>query len=91
MSEYDRRTGVKHLRVRGLKAVRFCAILKATGLNILRAAEVRKARIEDESAQDRRKRGALYAFFIIKERAKQALAVVYHFNRFKCICMQLHS
>ena len=29
MSEYDRRTGVKHLRVRGLKAVRFSAILKA--------------------------------------------------------------
>jgi len=27
MSEYDRRTGVKHLRVRGLKAVRFCATL----------------------------------------------------------------
>jgi hypothetical protein len=25
MSEYDRRTGVKHLRVRGFKAVRFCA------------------------------------------------------------------
>ena len=34
MSEYDRRTGVKHLRVRGLKAVRFCATLKALGVNI---------------------------------------------------------
>jgi len=38
MSEYDRRTGVKHLRVRGLKAVRFCATLKALGVNIFRAA-----------------------------------------------------
>ena len=37
MSEYDRRTGVKHLRVRGMKAVRFAAIMKAIGLNILRA------------------------------------------------------
>ena len=40
MSEYDRRTGVKKLRVRGLKAVRFRATLKALGINILRAAAV---------------------------------------------------
>lgn len=66
MSEYDRRTGVKRLRVRGFRAVRFCAILKATGLNILRAAAVRRARIVDESAQDRRKRGVLYAFLLSK-------------------------
>jgi len=38
MSEYDRRTGVKHLRVRGLKAVSFAATLKAIGINIYRAA-----------------------------------------------------
>jgi len=43
MSEFDRRTGVKRLRVRGLKAVRFAAILKALGLNILRAAAVMAA------------------------------------------------
>jgi hypothetical protein len=43
MSEYDRRTGVKHLRVRGLKAVKFCATLKALGVNILRAAAARAA------------------------------------------------
>ncbi|MBL0716617.1 MAG: transposase [Desulfosarcina sp.] len=48
MSEYDRRTGVKHLRVRGLKAVRFCATLKALGLNIFRAAAVRAAKIMPE-------------------------------------------
>jgi len=45
MSEYDRRTGVKHLRVRGLKAVRFCATLKALGVNIFRAAAVRLSRM----------------------------------------------
>jgi len=45
MSEYDRRTGVKHLRVRGLKAVRFCATLKALGVNIFRAAAFRAARM----------------------------------------------
>ena len=41
MSEFDRRTGVKHLRVRGMKAVRFAAIIKAIGLNILRASRYR--------------------------------------------------
>ncbi len=41
MSEFDRRTGVKHLRVRGMKAVRFAAIMKAIGLNILRASRIR--------------------------------------------------
>jgi len=45
MSEYDRRTGVKRLRVRGFKAVKFCAVLKATGVNILRATAVRKSEI----------------------------------------------
>jgi hypothetical protein len=37
MSEYDRRTGVKNLRVRGLKAVTFAAVMKAIGVNIRRA------------------------------------------------------
>lgn len=43
MSEYDRRTGVKKLRVRGFKAVRFSAVLKAIGVNIFRATAVRRA------------------------------------------------
>ena len=42
MSEYDRRTGVKKLRVRGLKAVCFAAVLKAIGVNIRRAAACRQ-------------------------------------------------
>lgn len=44
MSEFNRRTGVKKLRVRGMPAVRFAATIKAAGLNILRAGAVRKAR-----------------------------------------------
>ena len=43
MSEYDKRTGVKRLRVRGFKAVRFAAVLKAIGVNIFRATAVRKS------------------------------------------------
>ena len=44
MSEYDRLTGVKRLRVRGLKAVRFCVTLKAVGVNLFRATKVRRAK-----------------------------------------------
>jgi len=44
MSELDRLTGIKHLRVRGFPAVRYSTVLKVAGLNILRAARVQKAR-----------------------------------------------
>jgi hypothetical protein len=40
MSELDRKTGIKNLRVRGMKAVRLCVYLKAAGINILRASRV---------------------------------------------------
>lgn len=50
MSEFDRKTGVKHLRVRGLKAVRFSATLKAAGVNIMRAAAARIAGFVPEEA-----------------------------------------
>jgi hypothetical protein len=41
ISALDRLTGVKHLRVRGMPAVRFAVVLKVLGLNLLRAAAVR--------------------------------------------------
>jgi hypothetical protein len=43
MSEYDKKTGVKQLRVRGFGAVQFCVLLKAIGINLFRATAVRKA------------------------------------------------
>ena len=67
MSEYDRRTGVKHLRVRGLKAVRFCATLKAIGVNIFRATAVRKAVNDKKAAHERGLSGQMYAIYVIKE------------------------
>jgi hypothetical protein len=68
MSEYDRRTGVKRLRVRGLKAVRFCATLKALGLNLLRAAVVWMA-IHAIPEEDRSSGlSPDHVFCIIKER-----------------------
>jgi hypothetical protein len=48
MNQYNQLTGVKRLRVRGIKAVRYCATLKAAGLNLLRAAAVRRARMRDQ-------------------------------------------
>ena len=44
MSDLDRLTNIKRLRVRGMKAVRFSATLKATAVNIFRATAVRAAR-----------------------------------------------
>jgi hypothetical protein len=43
MSEMDKKTGVKRLRVRGLSAVGYCARLKAIGVNLFRAARVKRA------------------------------------------------
>ena len=63
MSEYDRRTGVKQLRVRGLGNVRFCAILKAAGINIFRATAVRKAII----VADIKIFAKNYIFSVVKE------------------------
>jgi hypothetical protein len=50
MSEYDRSTGVKRVRVRGFPAVRYCATLKAIGVNLFRATAVRNALKEQGEA-----------------------------------------
>jgi len=50
MSQLDRLTGLKDLRVRGLSAVSFAAYLKAAGINIIRAAAFRNRENEGEPA-----------------------------------------
>jgi hypothetical protein len=72
VSEYDRRTGVKHLRVRGLKAVRFCATLKAIGVNIFRATAVRKAINDEKAAHERGLSCQMRAIYVIKEHLQMA-------------------
>lgn len=67
ISAYDARTGVKQLRVRGFEAVRFCATLKATGVNIFRATVVRRALMETPEAFVGEKPGLCHAIFIFKE------------------------
>ncbi|OGW18198.1 MAG: hypothetical protein A2072_01780 [Nitrospirae bacterium GWC1_57_7] len=50
MSQLDRITGFKNLRVRGLSAVSFAAYLKAAAINIIRAAAFRNREKERQSA-----------------------------------------
>lgn len=52
MSDLDRITGIKHLRVRGMPQVRLAAKLKATGLNILRATTF-KNRLKREEKREK--------------------------------------
>jgi hypothetical protein len=68
MSEYDRRTGVKHLRVRGFKAVRFCATLKAAAVNIFRATAVRRTLNTAKTAHGRVVPALMDTIYVIKER-----------------------
>ena len=74
MSEYDRLTGVKKLRVRGKQAVRFCAKMKATGLNLLRAARDRRARKKAAGAGQGFDHRTTIAFYRVKERLQATLA-----------------
>lgn len=78
MSQYDARTGIKHLRVRGYNAVRFCATLKAAGLNLLRATAVRIAHRQAQAASE----GSFYRFsmpfLFVKERIYKFLFSLGH-------------
>jgi len=58
MSELDRKTGLKHLRIRGHPAVRLCAFLKAAGVNIFRAARVLAVMLAKRRADGRKTRPA---------------------------------
>jgi hypothetical protein len=68
MSQLDRKTGVKHLRVRGLAAVSFCATLKAAGLNLLRAVAFRNSQEDENLALQQRNLGLFGLFSVFKER-----------------------
>ena len=63
ISAYDARTGVKQLRVRGFGTVRFCATLKATGINIFRATVVRRVLREAPESLAGEKSGLCHAIF----------------------------
>jgi len=71
VSEFDRRTGVKHLRVRGMKAVRFAVVMKAIGLNILRAGRFIKHRNDPRDPHYGTGGGFLAIYSLIKEQIEQ--------------------
>jgi hypothetical protein len=66
-SSYDARTGIKRLRVRVLKPVRFCATLKAIGVNIFRAAAVQKAIYYEQGFPEGGKFRLYHVIFVFKE------------------------
>jgi hypothetical protein len=72
MSQLDRKTGLKHLRVRGLAAVSFCATIKAVGINILRAVAFRNSGNGENSAQKQGNLGFFDLIYVVKERFSYA-------------------
>jgi hypothetical protein len=72
MSQMDRKTGLKCLRVRGLTAVSFCATLKAAGINILRAVAFRNSENTENSAPEQGNLDLLDLIYVVKERFSYA-------------------
>jgi len=71
MSDLDRMTGLKHLRVRGMPQVRLAATLKATGLNILRSMAF-KNRLKRQKKENRGSNPSLDRFVgVVKEHILQ--------------------
>ena len=79
MSQLDRKTGLKHLRVRGLRAGSFCATFKAAGLNLLRAVAFRNSQENENLVLQQRNPGLFGLFSIFKE---QFSALWADFNSF---------
>ena len=76
MSEYDRRTGVKKLRVRGFKAVTFAAVLKAIGVNIRRAAACRKRRKLTDRTPLQPQCGSIWLTIHVKEQIRNGFSAI---------------
>jgi len=76
MSQYDRLTGVKQLRVRGFTAVRFAAVLKAAGVNLARAIAVRRARRRANGSSDGQHLSHYTCIKLFKERLEQVFRLL---------------
>lgn len=67
MSDLDRITGIKHLRVRGMRQVRLAAVLKATGLNVLRAVAFKNRLKRYETRKTRSNRSSNSFIGVVKK------------------------
>jgi hypothetical protein len=84
MSDLDRMTGIKHLRVRGMTQVRLAATLKATGLNILRSMAF-KNRLKREEKRKSRLKDPLLAFVCgVKEHVERLYDYMKQFSGIVC-------
>ena len=72
MSDLDRVTGLKRLRVRGMPQVRLAATLKATGLNILRSMAFKNRIKRQNRAQTRPMPSRNRLFCVVKEHLRRA-------------------
>lgn len=86
MSQLDRLTGIKNLRVRGLSAVGFAAYLKAAGINIIRAAVFRKRKNEGKPTPID---ALLMLSYAVKERLHSASAAIRYWISRRWFYMQL--
>jgi len=71
MSDLDRLTGIKRIRARGMPQVRVAAVLKATGLNILRSAAFKNRLRRPKKGQGRPVPSPIGLISTIKERYSQ--------------------
>lgn len=75
MSEYDRKTGVKRLRVRGLGGVRYRATLKAAGVNIFRATAFRNRQMKEKDPEKESNANKSAAFWCCPVVVKEQISV----------------
>jgi len=75
MSQLDRKTGLKHLRVRGLQAVSFCATLKAAGINIFRAVAFKNSENDENPTQKQSNLGLFDLIYVFKERSLSVITI----------------
>lgn len=88
ISTVDRKTGIKHLRVRGFQAVRFCVNLKAAGMNILRAAAFKIKEKARRLGQKAGQSSAHNPFLVFKEHFMKNFGspVVFWADDYRQIC-----
>lgn len=67
MSDLDRITGIKRLRVRGMPQVRLAAVLKATGLNVMRATTFKNRLRREEKRKARSNHSPNGLIGVVKE------------------------
>ena len=79
-SEMDKKTGIKRLRVRGMTAVGYCALLKAIGINIFRAAKVMRVLTTLKTTPMELPDSSIYNIFTVKELFSRFLYLIGKFS-----------